>query len=168
MDEKTQELLIQGVKDNFRDAVLNTVVFRGEVTHLVDKGALGAICNFLKTDPRFKMNYLVDVAGADYYPETPRFEVVYHLYSISRKHRLRLKIRVAHGETAPSVTSIWPGADWPEREAYDMFGIVFEGHPNLKRIYMADDWEGHPLRKDYPLRGFKDRYNPYGVEKEED
>src|SRR4030066_486017 len=100
MDENTQELLIQGVKDNFRDAVLDTAVFRGEVTHLVDKGALGAICNFLKTDPRFKMNYLVDVAGADYYPENPRFEVVYHLYSISRKHRLRLKIRVAQGETA--------------------------------------------------------------------
>ena len=168
MDSKKKELLIDFVKDNFRDAVLDTVVFRDEVTHLVERSALGAICNFLKTDPRLKMNYMVDVIGVDHYPETPRFGVVYHLYSISRKLRLRLKVRVGEGETVPTVTSVWPGADWPEREAYDMFGIVFEGHPDLRRIYLAPDWEGYPLRKDYPLRGYKDRYNPFGVDKEED
>ena len=114
------------------------------------------------------MNYLVDVIGVDHYPETPRFGVVYHIYSISRKLRLRLKVRLNDGETVPSGTSVWPGADWPEREAYDMFGIVFEAHPDLRRIYLAPDWEGYPLRKDYPLRGYKDRYNPFGVDKEED
>ncbi|MBI5492039.1 MAG: NADH-quinone oxidoreductase subunit C [Deltaproteobacteria bacterium] len=167
MAAEKEELLINKVKSTFRDDVLETSVYRGDVTHVVDKKALRAVCNFLKTDPELKMNFLVDIAGVDYHPETPRFEVVYHLYSITRKHRICIKVRVNDGEPVPSVTSIWPGADWPEREAYDMFGIVFEGHPDLKRIYLAEDWEGFPLRKDYPLKGYKDRYNPYGEEKPE-
>lgn len=167
MATEKEELLVNKVKNTFRDDILESSVFKGEVTHLVDKKALKAICNFLKTDPELKMNFLVDVLGADYHPEAPRFEVVYHLYSIPKRHRVRLKVKLNEDEPAPSVTSIWPGADWPEREAYDMFGIVFEGHPDLKRIYMAEDWEGFPLRKDYPLRGYKDRFNPYGEEKPE-
>lgn len=162
-----ESVLIKKVKEAFRDAILETTVFRGEITHLVEKSAILSLCTFLKNDPELKMNYLVDVIGVDYQPREPRFEVVYHLYSISRRHRVRLKVRLAEGEAVASVANVWKGADWPEREAYDMFGIVFEGHPELKRIYMADDWEGFPLRKDYPLRGFKDRYNPYGVDKEE-
>ncbi len=162
-----ESVLIKKVKEAFRDAILETTVFRGEITHLVEKSSILSLCTFLKNDPELKMNYLVDVIGVDYQPREPRFEVVYHLYSISRKHRVRLKVRLAEGEAVASVANVWKGADWPEREAYDMFGIVFEGHPELKRIYMADDWEGFPLRKDYPLRGFKDRYNPYGVDKEE-
>ncbi len=161
-----EEILVNKVKNAFRDAVMETAVYRGEVTHLVDKMALRSICTFLKTDPDLKMNYIVDVLGVDYQTRVPRFDVVYHLYSIIKKHRIRLKIRVAEGEAAPSVTSVWLGANWPEREVYDMFGIVFEGHPGLKRIYLPEDWEGFPLRKDYPLRGYKDRYNPYGEEKE--
>ncbi len=168
MDEKREKTLVQIVKDTFRHAVLDTVIFRDEVTHVVDAGSLVAICNFLKTDPRLRMNYIVDVIGVDYHPRTPRFEVVYHMYSIIHKHRLRLKVLLDEGQSVPSVSSVWPGANWPEREAYDMFGIVFDGHPNLKRIYLTDDWVGYPLRKDYPLKGYKDRYNPYGVEKEED
>ncbi|MBI5588357.1 MAG: NADH-quinone oxidoreductase subunit C [Deltaproteobacteria bacterium] len=159
-------VLVKKVKEAFRDQILDTVVFRGEVTHLVETAAVRNLCNFLRIDPDLRMNYIVDVVGADYFGENPRFEVVYHLYSIQKKHRIRVKVRVNEGETVPSVTSIWPGANWPEREAYDMFGIVFDGHPNMKRIYMAEDWEGYPLRKDYPLRGYKDRYNPNGVEKE--
>ena len=93
------------------------------------------------------------------------FEVVYHLYSIPNKYRLRIKVRVREDEKVPSVTSVWRSADFAERETFDMFGIVFDGHPNLKRIYMPLDWEGFPLRKDYPLTGFKDEYNPFGVEK---
>ncbi len=161
-----EEILVKKVKDAFRDAIIETAVYKGEVTHLVDKMALGSIGTFLKTDPGLRMNYLVDVLGVDYHTRVPRFEVVYHLYSIIKKHRLRLKIKAAEGETVPSVTSVWLGANWPEREVYDMFGIVFEGHPGLKRIYLPEDWEGFPLRKDYPLRGYKDRYNPYGEEKE--
>lgn len=162
-----ESVLIKKVKEAFRDAILETNVFRGEITHVIEKGSLLSLCTFLKNDPELKMNYLVDVIGVDYQPREPRFEVVYHLYSITRRHRIRLKVRLADGESIASVANIWKGADWPEREAYDMFGIVFEGHPELKRIYLADDWEGFPLRKDYPLRGYKDRYNPYGVDKEE-
>lgn len=162
-----EDILIKKIQDTFRDSIIETTVFKGEVTHLVEKKALTSICGFLKSDLDLKMNFCADVVGVDYHPKQPRFEVVYHLYSVSKKFRIRIKVRVAEGETVPSVTHIWKGADWPEREAYDMFGIVFDGHPELKRIYMAEDWEGHPLRKDYPLRGYKDRFNPFGVDKEE-
>ena len=110
------------------------------------------------------MTYLSDVCGVDYYPKTPRFEVVYHMLSINKKLRLRLKVRLAEGEKVDSVTGVWRSANWYEREAFDMFGIEFEGHPDPRRIYLAEDWEGHPLRKDYPLRGFKDNLNPNGEE----
>jgi len=163
----TNSILVDKVQAAFRDKVLSTSVYRGEVTHLVCASALRSVCLFLKTDSELRMNFCADVVGVDYMGESPRFEVVYHFYSIPKKHRIRIKVRVNEGETLPSVTSIWAGADWAEREVYDMFGIVFEGHPNMKRIYLADDWEGFPLRKDYPLRGYKDRYNPYGVDTEQ-
>ncbi|MBI5643401.1 MAG: NADH-quinone oxidoreductase subunit C [Deltaproteobacteria bacterium] len=163
-----EEVLIKKLRDSFRHDIIETTIFKGEITHLVEIKALRAICNFLKTDPELRMNFLADISGVDYYGAAPRFEVVYHFYSIPKKHRIRIKVKAGEGETVPSITSIWPGADWPEREAYDMFGIVFEGHPDLKRIYLANDWEGFPLRKDYPLRGYKDRYNPYGEEKPEE
>jgi NADH-quinone oxidoreductase subunit C len=168
-DRNKESILIDKVKESFMDEILDTIVFKGEVSHVVKKNALRAICNFLKMDPEFKMNYLVDVLGVDHNPpaqDSPRFEIVYHLYSIPKRHRIRLKVKVPEGESVPTVSDIWRAADWPEREVYDMFGIVFDGHPNLKRIYLAEDWEGFPLRKDYPLKGYKDRYNPYGEEKE--
>lgn len=158
-------VLAKNIKGKFGSSVLDTIIFRNEVTHLIKKDSLIEICRFLKNDSELQFNFLSDIAGTDCFPQKPRFEVVYHLYSISQKHRIRLKIKIEDGEAVPSVTSIWKTADWAEREAYDMFGIVFEGHPNLKRIYMPDDWEGFPLRKDYPLKGYKDRYNPYGEEK---
>jgi NADH-quinone oxidoreductase subunit C len=96
---------------------------------------------------------LTDVTAVDLFPARPRFAVVYHLLRPDPYARLRVKVRAAMGQPVPSVTAIWPGANWPERETYDMFGIAFSGHPNLTRIYMPDDWEGHPLRKDYPTRG---------------
>lgn len=157
---------MQKVKDTFRHDVVDSVLFRNEATLLIEKNSLRSVCNFLKNDPDTKMNYLVDVIGVDYHERVPRFDVVYHLYSIPKKHRIRLKVRLSEGEAVPTVSDIWSGANWPEREAYDMFGIVFENHPNLKRIYMPGDWDGFPLRKDYPLRGYKDRYNPFGEEKE--
>jgi NADH-quinone oxidoreductase subunit C len=160
-----EDILVDRVRNAFRDDIIETTVFRGEVTHVVKTRLLTSLCAYLKTDLELRMNYLVDVLGVDYPDRSPRFEVVYHLYSTSKKHRLRLKVRLDEGETVQTVTSIWRSAGWPERETYDMFGIVFEGHENLRRIYLADDWEGFPLRKDYPLRGYKDRYNPYGEEK---
>ena len=161
-------ILVDRLRHRFADAILATHVFQDEVSHLVDKNALVPICEYIKDDPDFKMNYLVDILGVDQLPSSPRFEVVYLLYSISRKHRLRLKVNVDYDESIPSLTGFWPAADWPEREVYDMYGIVFEGHPDLARIYMAPDWQGFPLRKDYPLRGYKDEYNPFGDETEED
>ena len=165
--DHTEPILIDNLKKQFKDGIISTSLFKDEVTHLVTISALLSICKFLKTDPSMQMNYLVDVVGVDYTPATPRFEVVYHLYSIPQRLRIRLKIKVEEGESLPSVTGIWPAADFPEREAYDMYGIYFDDHPNLKRIYMPHDWEGFPLRKDYPLRGYKDQYNPFGEEKEE-
>jgi NADH-quinone oxidoreductase subunit C len=95
----------------------------------------------------------LDVLVVDYLPSRPRFELVYHLYQPWKHARLRVKARVAINQHVPSVTAIWQGANWPEREAFDLFGVVFDGHPDLKRIYLPDDWDGHPLRKDYPMTG---------------
>jgi len=167
MTQADTSLLVDKLKSSFRHDIIDTRIFKGEVTHLVRRESIRDICNFLKTNPEFQMDFIVDVLGVDYYGEEPRFEVVYHLYSIRKKQRIRLKLRENEGESVPSITPVYAGADWPEREVYDMYGIVFEGHPNLKRIYLAVDWEGHPLRKDYPLRGYKDRYNPYGEDKPE-
>jgi len=166
LTEEKKAVLIDGLKSAFRHEIISTTVFRDEVTHLVERSAVKSICHHLKNDPALRMDYLVDVFGIDLYEERPRFEVVWQLYSTVWKHRLRLKTKVDDGETVPSVTDVWRGANFPERETYDMFGIVFEGHPNLKRIYMPEDWEGFPLRKDYPLRGYRDRYNPFGEEKD--
>jgi NADH-quinone oxidoreductase subunit C len=165
--EGNQSVSVKKLTERFGDGIIDSSVYKDEVTLRVDKGALVSICDFLKTEPAYRMDYLVDVIGVDYMPASPRFEVVYHLYSISKRHRIRLKVKIDESESIPTVTGIWPAADWPEREAYDMYGIIFDGHPNLKRIYMAPDWEGFPLRKDYPLRGYKDKYNPFGEEKEE-
>ena len=162
------ETLVDRLCDRFKHGILATNVSGDEVCHLVAKDSLVPICAFIKADPDFMMNYLVDILGVDHLPSSPRFEVVYHFYSISKKHRLRLKVKVDDDESVPTVTGFWPAADWPEREVYDMYGIVFDGHPDLTRIYMAPDWQGFPLRKDYPLRGYKDEYNPFGDETEEE
>ncbi len=164
-DEK-KKILVDKVVSAFRDDIISTTIFRGDVTHLVKTRSIRNLCSFLFSAEDLKMNYLADIAGVDYLDRTPRFEVVYHLYSISTKQRICLKVGVDDGEEVPSVTGIWRSANFPEREVYDMFGIVFSGHPNLKRIYLEEGWEGFPLRKDYPLRGYKDEYNPYGEERE--
>ena len=123
------------------------------------------LCRFLKDTPALSFDFLSDLCGVDFYPDMPRFEVVYHLYSIAHQHRLRLKCRLGDPPHAPTVTGIWSTANWHERETFDMYGIIFDGHPNFKRIYMWDEFEGYPMRKDFPLRGYKDAYNPYGEEK---
>jgi NADH-quinone oxidoreductase subunit C len=126
--------------------------------HLLD------ICHRLRTDPALQFAFLADVTAADYHPAAPRFEVVYHMVCLgpaftldghppAPARRLRLKVRVPAEEArVPSVCRVWPTANWPEREAFDLFGIVFDGHPDLRRILMTDDWEGFPLRKDYPVQ----------------
>jgi NADH-quinone oxidoreductase subunit C len=160
-----EALLVDALKAKFGESILETTVAKGEVTHTVDGEKLPDICAYLKDDSQYGFNFLSDMHATDNNKAAPRFEVVYHLYSIPKKHRLRLKVMVDEGESVPSVTSIWKSADWAEREAYDMIGITFDGHPNMTRIYLPSSWDGHPLRKDYPLRGYKDEYNPFGEEK---
>ncbi|MBW3632680.1 MAG: NADH-quinone oxidoreductase subunit C [Chloroflexi bacterium] len=143
----------------FPDAVVDAVRFRDETTIHVAPGQWRAICLFLKDHPRLRLNFLSDVTAVDMLRlrENPRFDVVAHLYSLPNRVRLRLKTGVNDGESVSSLVPIWNGANWMERECYDMFGIIFEGHPNLKRMLLPDDWdEGHPLRKDYPLRGWSE------------
>jgi NADH-quinone oxidoreductase subunit C len=131
-------------------------------------------CLALRDTPALGFNVLVEVTAADYLPREPRFEIVYHLLSIPNRTRLRLKVRVDSAEAAgrgvvPSVQRIWRSAGWPEREVYDMFGIVFADHPDLRRILMPEDWEGHPARKDYPVQIKKtaQTYEPLEVSEEE-
>jgi len=127
----------------------------------------------LRDTPSLAFNVLVEVTAADYLPREPRFEVVYHLLSIANRARLRVKVRVASGAAAegivPTVHTVWPAAGWPEREVYDMFGIVFGGHPDLRRILMPEDWEGHPARKDYPvqIRKAAQTYEPLEISEDE-
>jgi NADH-quinone oxidoreductase subunit C len=115
----------------------------------VPRERLLEICRFAATDPAFGMDYLSFVTGVDF-PEQGQMEVVYHLFSMAPRHELLLKVRVPRDDPrVPTVTPIWGGANWHEREAYDLLGIIFEAHPNLRRIMMTEDWAGHPLRKDY-------------------
>lgn len=135
----------------FGEKVLSTHEFRGDATAIVDRAALIDVCMLLRDDPELAFDFLMDVTAVDYIGRVPRFEVVYHLYSLAKNHRVRIKVPLEESDPKlPSVVSLWSGADWLERETYDMYGVRFEGHPNLKRIYLYEEFEGHPLRKDYP------------------
>ncbi len=125
---------------------------RGEVTLEIAPARIASVCGYLKYDQKFVR--LSSVTAVDRHPAEPRFDVVYHLHSVERKLRVRLKCRLPGGDPViESVTSVWRAAGWYEREAFDLFGIRFTGHPDLRRIMLPDDWEGHPLRKDYPVTG---------------
>lgn len=140
------------LRARFADSIISAVKFRGEVTVTVRKEDIIRICRFLKENLRYDM--LTDVTAVDYQGNTPRFMMVYHLYSIADKERLRLKAPVAESDpTIDSLVLLWKGANWLEREVFDLFGITFTNHPDLRRILMPNDWTGHPLRKDYPLQG---------------
>jgi NADH-quinone oxidoreductase subunit C len=129
---------------------------RDELTLYIERSFLREACVLLRNDANCPFNYLADVTCVDWYPSEPRFEVVYHLLSIAKKERVRLKVRLP--EASPvleSVTSVWPAANFFEREVFDLFGVRFSGHPYLRRLMMPEDWEGHPLRKDYPVEGYR-------------
>jgi len=156
---------IEGLKEHpaiarlreWNPAVIEAVKFdREEMSITVERSALREACALLRDDPRCTFNYLADVTCVDWYPAEPRFEVIYHLLSIPQKERVRLKVRLAGDAPAvESVTSLWPSANFFEREVYDLFGVRFTGHPYLRRIQMPENWEGHPLRKDYPVEGYR-------------
>jgi NADH-quinone oxidoreductase subunit C len=120
----------------------------------VQRDKILEVLKFVKESDGFQYGFLADITATDELVN-PRFEVVYQLFSHALLCRLRLKIRVPEGESVPSATSIWEGANWAEREIFDMFGVSFSGHPDLRRILMDERWVGHPLRKDYPIRGYQ-------------
>ena len=134
------------------DALVTGKFDRGELTLEIAPGKIVRVCQFLKDELKFVR--LSTIAGVDHYPGEPRFEVVYHLHSLERNQRLRVKCRLPGADPEiDSVTGVWRGAGWYERETFDLFGVRFRNHPDLRRIMMPDDWEGHPLRKDYNITG---------------
>ena len=132
--------------------LLETVEFKGEFTLLVRKDAIADVCRRLKEE--FGFSYLSDMGGADRFTDAGRFEVIYNILHLEKSLRLRLKVRTEEkNPSVPSVTSVWEAANWHEREAYDMFGIFFENHPDLRRMYLPEDFKYYPLRKEFPLIG---------------
>ena len=148
--------VVQKLRGFAPEAIQAIQDFRGELTISIDARDLRRICEFLREATSLSFRFLSDLTAADHYPNEPRFEMVYHLFSIENSSRLSLKTQV--GGTDPKVDSlvpVWPSANAFEREVFDLFGIRFEGHPDLRRILLPEDWEGHPLRKDYPTEGFR-------------
>jgi NADH-quinone oxidoreductase subunit C len=149
--------LVKKLKEKLGEAVMEAVEFLGQLSIRIQPARIVAACDSLKSDPETQFDYLSDVTCV-HYPDNKEapFEVVYNLYSIPRNERVRLKAAVNGG--IDSVTSVWPAANWPEREVYDLFGVIFYNHPDLRRILLPPDWEGHPLRKDYPLEFVENRW----------
>jgi NADH-quinone oxidoreductase subunit C len=148
--------IVKRLRDFSSEAVEDAQLFRSELTLFVRAANLRQVCEFLRDDKDLSFKYLSDVTALDHYPDEPRFETVYHLYSIESNQRLRLRVRL--GGDNPSVDSmvpVWPAATAFEREVFDLFGIFFAGHHYLVRIVLPEDWEGHPLRKDYPTEGYR-------------
>jgi NADH-quinone oxidoreductase subunit C len=136
------------------EAVAGVISFRGELTVNIYPEHIRALAEFLRDDAEMAFTYLSDVTGVDRFPIEPRFELNYHLLSIPKRATVRLRVRLPGSEPViDSVVSVWPTANWHEREIFDLLGVRFEGHPNLKRMLLPDDWEGYPLRKDYPVEG---------------
>lgn len=142
-------VILDMVRERFADAAIEGGDGSGEATIIIGRDRLMDMCRFLRDEQGFTM--LIDLCGVDYPARAERFDVVYHLYALASGKRLRLKVRLHENDAVvPTASGIWKAADWFEREAYDLFGIRFEGHPNLKRLLTFEGFEGHPLRKDYP------------------
>ena len=157
----TPSQIAEALQRDHSEWVTEIVNALGETTVIVPREHIVAACSFLKTTPGLDFDMLPDLCGFDRGPEEePRFEVNYHLFSTTRYHRLRLKVVLNEEDIrVPTVTGVWRTANWHERETYDLFGVIFDGHPDLRRILLPEDWQGHALRKDFPLRG----YEPYSL-----
>ena len=141
------------LNERFPGSILETHSHRGDDTAVVKKEDILAICTFLRDDDALLYNFMMDLTAVDYLGKDPRFEVVVHLYSLEYNRRVRIKARISEADCSiDSIVPVWPAADWFEREAFDMYGIIFKGHPELKRILLYEEFQGHPLRKDYPLK----------------
>ena len=144
------------LRTNFAETIVEITEALGEITVIAKRAGLLALLTYLRDEPKLRFNYLSDIGGVDLGEfAAPRFAVAYQLYSLDHNHRLRVKVLLAEDDaTLPSACGIWKAANWLEREIYDMFGVHFENHPDLRRILMPADYEGHPLRKDFPLKGY--------------
>lgn len=146
--------LAEKIQGRFPQYFVGTVEALGELTVRVKREGILEVCRFLRDDPDLDFDHITDVCSLDFPEDDERFEMVYHFYSVGKGHRIRLKARVPEDDCAvDSVTGIWQGANFLEREVYDMMGIQFKGHPDLRRILLTDDFEGFPLRKDFPTEG---------------
>ena len=151
MGLSVDQLLAQ-VAEAFGEHVQDAGAHCGDATVFIERENALSIFQALRDRPEFAFNLLADITAVDYLGQTPRFEIVYHLYSLPKNHRLRVKIRVPEDDPwVHSLVPLWKGANWVEREAWDMFGVRFVGHPDLRRILLYEEFVGHPLRKDYPL-----------------
>jgi NADH-quinone oxidoreductase subunit C len=149
-----QELLTKKIKDNLPGILYTPVQYMGELSFTFNKKDIVKVCRLLKDDPELAFNFCEDVTAIDWARRNQRFTVVYHIFSMKNKFRLRLKCDIEEDEcNIDSVSSVWKTADWEERETYDMYGIHFNNHPDLRRMYMPEEFEFHPLRKDFPLMG---------------
>ena len=154
--EILNEKVLQRLKTKFPDAILEAAEFRGELTVVILKERIVEVCKFLKEDSELRFDFLADLCGIDMKTPSRRFGVIYNMYSYMNKYRLRVKTFAEEEHPkVQTVTGIWETANWHERETFDMFGIIFEGHPDLRRMYMPDEFEYHPLRKDFPLMGIR-------------
>lgn len=149
-----QNLAVQRVRATLPQAVEGVSSHRDQVTLRVYKEYIVDVCRFLRDDPELSFEMCLDVTAVDYPMRPRRFDVVYHLYSLTKGQLLRVKAAVGEAEEIPSVTSVWKGANWTERETYDMYGVRFANHPDLRRILLTDNFEGYPFRKDFPLGGY--------------
>jgi len=149
-----KEKLLNKLNAQFADSIESVNEFRNELTVFIRKDDIAKVCMFLRDDEELRFDSCRDVCGSDQNRKPDRFEVIYNLFSLKNKFRLRLKVRVEEEHPhVPTVTNVWPTANFEEREAYDMFGIIFDGHPDMRRIYMPEEFEYYPLRKDFPLMG---------------
>ncbi|MBV8069294.1 MAG: NADH-quinone oxidoreductase subunit C [Acidobacteriaceae bacterium] len=144
------------IHEHLPTAIVDAVKAVDGLVFYIDPGQIVPVCQFLKDGAGFEQ--LMGITGVDWWPRAPRFEVIYLLRSYKHNQRLRLAVRLPEGQEIDSVCPVWRGANWYERETFDLFGVVFRNHPNLERIMMPADWEGHPLRKDYPVHGHKYSY----------
>jgi NADH-quinone oxidoreductase subunit C len=152
MSTERHQLAEKKIRAAFPDAVEEVVDFRGERTLFVEMEQVEAVCRMLRDDEELRFNVLEDVVADDFFPEYPRFAVSYHLYSIPNRHRLRVRTWVEDPEDGPqTMAGVWPIATWLEMEVYDLMGVRFTGNNSLRRLFLPEDWQGHPLRKDYPL-----------------
>ena len=146
----TPEEITTRLAERFPDAGLECLVDKGYAIIRMSVDKLGDVLKALKVEPEFGFDMLTDLTAVDWLERKPRFDIIYHLYSVGHNHRLRLKVGVEDGQPVPSATRLWAIADWMERELWDLYGIKFSGHPNLKRLLLYEEFKGHPLRKDYP------------------